>query len=219
MYQPNTASQNGNHRFFRADGQLAGTSPQLVLPQGYSRATLIVQNIGAHSMWLEMGCARATATISGGAVTSITMTNKGFGFTRPPIVSFHGGAGQFVISTVSGWNGIGLQGSQGPHGADLLTTPASYFRAAKGTAVLVNGVVNSITITNPGAGYVNPPEIVLTNDPNDPFGCADPSTNSGSGILLSATGGAYSFSGVACPTDAVALFGTTNDFFTCGYML
>ena len=219
MYQPNTENQSGVHRFYRADGQIAGSSPQLVLPQAFSRATMIVQNIGSHSMYLEMGCARATATISGGVVNNITMTNKGFGFTLPPIVAFHGGGGQFSLSSESGWNGLGLLGSQGPHGADLLTTPATYFRAARGIAVLSGGVVNSITITFGGAGYVNPPEIVLTNHPNDPFGCADPSTNSGAGILLAASGGAYTFQGVACPTDAVALYGTENDYFTCGYML
>jgi hypothetical protein len=37
--------------------------------------------------------ATATATISNGAVTSVTVTNSGTGYTQPPAISFVGGAG------------------------------------------------------------------------------------------------------------------------------
>lgn len=220
MYFPNTESQSGLHRTFRADGTLAsGSAPQLVLPQALARCNFVVQNISVSTMWLEMGCARATATISGGVVNSITVGNGGFGFTLPPSVEVKGGAGGYVTSTASGWNGIGLIGSPDPVGVNLTTTPPNYFRPCRAHAVLSTGVVSSIVIDDGGAGYVNPPEVLLFNNALDPFGCADPSVGSGSGIELSASGGAFSYSGTACPTDALALFGSISTKFTVVYMV
>lgn len=218
MYLPNTNSQSGLHRLFRGDGALTSSvTPLLVLPQALSRAVLLVQNISAANMWMETGCARATATITNGAVTSIAITNGGFGFTKPPIVEFAGGGGPVVAN--SAWNGVGLIGSAPPQGANTQTSPASFLRPAVGAAVLTLGVVTSITILDPGQGYVNKPEIIMANDPLDPFGCADPSAGGGSGQMLVASGGSYYNNGTACPSDAIALFGTSGSKFYAGYML
>jgi len=212
MYLPNSGGQSGQHRSYRADGTIGNTSPKLILPEGTSRAFLSVQNIGTNPIYLEHGCARATATITNGAVTSIAVLNGGFGFTRPPIVQFKGGgsgSGNLLAPlTASNWDGRGqIDRWPQPSGTVISgTNTPTYNQAAQGVAVLTSGVVTSITILSGGSGYTNPPEIVLTNDPNDPFGCADPSKNSGSGAYLFGSGGTYFLNGTFCHTDAIALY-------------
>lgn len=219
MYLPNTASQSGFHPSFRADGSISsGSAGQLVLPRGLSRAMIMVMNISTAAMYLEHGCARAHATISAGAVNTVVMDNVGFNFTIPPIVQFAGGFGP-IVPGPSGWTGRGLIGSASPSGFNLTGATAITNRPAAGTAVLSGGTVASITIIDGGAGYVNPPEIILTNHPDDPFGCADPSVGSGSGILLGGSGGFYYINGSALWTDAVAIYcATTTSKFTVEYM-
>jgi hypothetical protein len=210
MFLHNSGNQQGLHRSFRADGALVSSvTPLLVLPQALSRSSMLVMNIAATPMYLEHGCARANATITAGVVTALTVLNGGFGFTRPPTVQFLGGDNTYVAS--SSWNGRGLPGADAPSG------PSS--RPAMAHAVLTGGVVTSLVIDDPGAGYVNPPEVLMTNDAMDPFGCADPSLGAGSGILLVPGGGSMYINGTTCYTDQVALWGTNAAKFTCEYML
>jgi hypothetical protein len=219
MYLPNTAMQSGLHRAFRADGSIASSSPLLILPQAVSRSMLMVQNISANVMYLEHGCARAHATISGGVVNTITMDNVGFGFTLPPTVQFLGGFGP-TIAGPAGWNGKGQNGYPQPTGFNTTGTTVLTNAHAKGVAVLSGGTVASITILFGGYGYINPPEIILTNHPDDPFGCADPSVSSGTGVYLAASGGAYYINGTSTWTDAVALYcATSTSKFTAEYMV
>lgn len=218
MYLPNTNSQAGLHRSFRGDGVIASSLlPQLVLPQALSRTMLTIVNTGASVLWMDHGCARASAVLTADKVTSCTIQNAGFGFTYAPLVSFVGGGNDVVAN--SAWNGKGLIGSDGPAGVNLSTTPPTYFQPAIAHAVLTTGAVTSIVMDFGGAGYVNPPEVILTNDPRDPFGCADPSLNSGSGVLLPISGaGVYKLNGTACWTDALAVFGTADAKFYVDYM-
>jgi len=78
---------------YRADGTVvSGGTAQLILPRAAPRSSIIIQNTSASdTITLEFGCARATATVSGGKVTAITVTNAGFGFTYAPSVHFLGG--------------------------------------------------------------------------------------------------------------------------------
>ena len=78
---------------YRADGSVTtGGTAQLILPRAAPRSSIIIQNTStSDTLYLEFGCARATATLTNGAVTSITVTNAGFGFTYPPSVHFLGG--------------------------------------------------------------------------------------------------------------------------------
>jgi hypothetical protein len=209
MFLNNSGTQQGLHRSYRADGALASSvTPLLVLPQAISRSSMLVMNISGTPMFLEHGCARALVTITAGAVTAITVTNGGFGFTRAPTVEFVGGDATYVANAA--WNGRGLPGAQSPSGPTA--------QPAMAHAVLTGGVVTSIVIDNPGAGYVNPPEVLLTNAVNDPFGCADPSLTAGSGVLLVPGGGSMYINGTTCYTDAVALWGTAAAKFTVEYM-
>lgn len=209
MHLFNSGQQNGTDRAYRADGTLVSTAPRLILPQTNSRAFLSIQNIGANAMFMEHGCARAIATITGGVVTAISILNPGFGFTRPPIVQFKGG-GTITALGASLWDGRGqIDNWQTPQGANLLVTPNTVYRAAKATAVLTAGVVTSFSISDGGAGYTNPPEVLLTNDPLDPFGCADPSYNSGSGVYVGLYG-SYFLNGTFCHTDAIAFYASAG---------
>ena len=223
MYLPNAAGQSGVHRAFRADGSLTSSVlPQLILPQALSRCQLMIMNTSAAGMFMEHGPPRANATITAGVVTAVTVLNGGFNFTLPPTVQFLGGAGQgtgvlqgyadFIAN--SSWNGRGLIGSVSPTGTSAVTA-----RPAVARAVLTANAVTSIVIDDGGAGYINPPEVLLINDPRDPFGCANPATGGGSGLILAPSGGSYYLNHTAMWTDAIALFGTAGSTFFCEYMI
>jgi len=206
MRLPGSPNQMGTHHLFVADGTIAnGTLPQLVLAQSVSRSLLILENNNASgNLNFEFGSARGTAVLTSGAVTSVTITNAGFGFTNAPVVRFLGGG------TFGNASYLGLNQPNGP-------TPQN---AAQGIAVLGSGgsagTVVSVTITNPGAGYVKAPYVLFTNSDLDPYGCSTPSATVG--LLLAPAGGAVTFNGTCCPTDAVAVFGATNATFVCRWM-
>nr|WP_315030990.1 hypothetical protein [uncultured Chryseobacterium sp.] len=77
--------------------------------------------------------ATATATVSGGAVTGITIANGGSGYTTAPTVNFYGGG-----SIINGGT------------------------KARATATLSNGVITGITINNGGSGYTTAPTVVIS---------------------------------------------------------
>lgn len=77
--------------------------------------------------------ATATTTISGGAVTGITVTNGGSGYTSIPTVNFYAGG-----SVVNGGT------------------------KARATAVISGGVVTGITIDNGGTGYTSLPTVAIS---------------------------------------------------------
>lgn len=77
--------------------------------------------------------ATATATISGGAVTGVTVTNGGNGYTSVPTVNFYGGG-----SIVNGGT------------------------KAKATAIVSGGVVTGITLNNGGTGYTSIPTVTIS---------------------------------------------------------
>jgi len=219
MYLPNAAHQSGLHRAFRADGTItAGGTPQLILPVAQSRSMLMVMNTSSAALFMEHGPARALATVSGGVLTAVTVTNAGFGYTNAPSVEVKGGAGPFVANSV--WSGLGMHSAPTPTGLATQgdTTAPTYNKPARVHCVLTGGAVSSVVIDDPGFGYVNPPELIFKNHDNDPFGCAVPSATIG--ICLPAVNGYYYINGTACWTDAIALYGgTTGQTFVCEYMV
>jgi hypothetical protein len=186
---------------YRADGYLAaGGTPQLILPRAAPRSSILIQNTSASdAITIEFGCARATATISGGKVTAITVTNPGFGFTYAPNVHFLGG-------------GNPLNGRDLGVGYPNQDAPSNY---AAAHCVLTNGAISSIVIDNPGSGYTSAPYVQLLNDPNDDYGCAVPSSTSGYRLAPGQT--LYQAFNVVT-TDSVAVFGATaGDSWFCQY--
>jgi len=182
--------------FYDASGTISsGSAAQLILPQRISTSCLIIGNSSATDMYFETGSARATATLTSGVVTSTSITNAGFGFTIPPIVTFLGGG------ATTGWNMN--NGSFLGCGQPDYQAPA---QVATGHAVLSGGAVSSIVVDFGGFGYAKAPYVLLTNSPNDPFGCAVPSATSG--VLLKANSAPLVLNGTACTTDPIAVFCT-----------
>ena len=218
MHLPNTANQPGQHRKYDASGTTTAGQSILVLPEQVSRSMLLIQNISDTDMYLEIGPARATAALTSGAVSSVTITNGGFNYTLPPIVEFLGGA-TGVSSTLAVAGQANIHYSPGAPGFPL-TAGGLPARPAQGVAVLTGGVVTSISITDGGAGYVAPPLVRMTNAPQDPFGCADAFFGSVTrGIPLFAGGGSYYVNGTVCTTDALAIYcSASSKAFTLKWM-
>ena len=205
MKQPGTRSQVIQDFLYSADGSItAGGTPQLVLPRAKSRSYLYFHNLSIDTMYLEFGGARATATLTSGAVTSFTVTNGGFGYVKRPKVWCLGGG------PVEGNADENL-------GAGLPDWP-SPGNVASGWATLTAGVVSSIAVQNPGAGYLRAPLVFIENHPADAYGVADPFYSSAASGFQILGGGSLVFE-QQCPTDALAVYCATSALlYTCRYM-
>ena len=186
---------------YRADGTVAaGGTAQLILPRAAPRSSIIIQNTStSDTITLEFGCARATATVTNGKVTAITVTNAGFGYTYPPSVHFLGGG------NMSNGRDLGV-------GYPNQLAPSNY---ASAHCVMSGGSISSIVIDNPGSGYDCAPYVQLLNDPNDNYGAAAPSATSGYKLAPNAV---FRESYNVVTTDAIAVYGaTTGDSWFCQY--
>lgn len=192
---------------YAADGliTLGGTS-QLILPRMKSRTYLLLQNQSNAAMYFEIGGARATVAISGGLLTTFTITNGGFGYTQPPTVHLYGG-GQVN----------GNAGSTVGAGQPTWDAPSNI---GKATAVIDgSGIVTSITLNHPGSGYIRAPYVFLEHTDADARGAANPFFGSApTGIMLNSGDPPFVFSAM-CPTGPVAVYcPDTNAPFACRYM-
>lgn len=197
---------------FDASGVLANGNPVLVLSRSMSRCYLFLQNVGTSALVFEFGPARATATLTNGAVSSIAVTNAGFGFSYPPSVELLGGGGADLPYGNSNFLGVGQDGAPSP------VKPATATCVMTGSAP--NMSIASITVQSGGANYKTPPYALIRNSANDPNGCAIPTTTPASatstGILLAA-GEKLIWTGDYCPIDQLAVVGVTGGIFTCKY--
>lgn len=193
------SGQVAAHPLYYADAVMTG-SAQLVLARSQARCFLMFQNTGSHAMYVEIGSARAHATLTSGAVSSVTVDNAGFNFTKPPVVRFLGGGN----AGNSAYAGLGQPGGASPNSS--LTAG----RPAQARAVLTTGAVTSIVVDDGGAGYVTAPYVLIFNDDLDPNGAAIPSATSG--IVLPANMTApIAFEGTFCPTESISVLGTASD--------
>lgn len=183
MLLPGSRQQLQLDDFLDFSGTIAvGGTPQLLLPQQPRRAYLLFQNTSSANLVLEIGPARATATISGGQVTGISVANAGLGYTVAPLVQVLGG-----LTT-----------------GDYQSAPSN---VASATAAISGGAVSSITVSNPGAGYLVAPTIFLLNPlPSLGGGAAIPAATTG---IVVAAGGTFLMDSTAVVTSAVAVFGAT----------
>jgi hypothetical protein len=164
-------------------------------------------------MYVEFGSARATATLTGGVVTSCAVTNAGFGFTLAPDIEFFGGGAGGNSTFV----GVGLFGYPSPGSRTVGPTAIlNQYRPAKAHCVLTGGIVSSIVVDDGGAGYITAPYVFIRNRELDPKGCADPSVSSGTGIFLGSSQ-SLTMNGTFCATDPIAIYGsgTGTQAFTC----
>jgi hypothetical protein len=211
MYLVGAHNQTLKHHMYDASGTItAGTTPQLVLPRVNSRAMLLFVNNSTANMLLEIGGARATAALTSGVVTSVSVTNAGFNYSLAPSVTFYSG------------------GPQNPANSNFLgpIPPTPDFQSPGSTAeahcVMTGSAPNmsiaSIVIDNGGSGYLYPPYVFIGNNENDPNGCAVPSATVGA--LIVANGGNYVANGTTCTTDAISVYcATTSSAFTCKFMI
>lgn len=177
-----------------------GGTPQLILPVALSRSSLILQNPSDTNMFVELGAARASATLTNGAVTSITASNTGFNYSYAPRITLLGGGNTGNNRSNPLYLSPGFPNEIAP------SNQAKAHCVMTGSAG--NLSISSVVIDNGGSGYANPPYVWIHNDPLDPYGSATPSATSG--VLLLANGGSMVFNGSVCPTDQVSVFCATT---------
>jgi hypothetical protein len=108
--------------------------------------------------------ATATATLTGTKVSSVTVTNPGAGYTTAPTVTLSnevfGGAAVQALNLLSG--GVGFNAAPtvaiDPPSCTINGTTCVQ---ATATAMIRQGVVNGLTITNAGAGYTTIPYVAF----------------------------------------------------------
>lgn len=200
-------------RLFDASGTITtNATAQLVLPVAKIRSSLIIRNNSAVAMYVEFGAARASASLTSGAVSSCAVTNAGFGYSLPPSVTFLGGA-------LGSPGNPQIAPSYTLAGLPDWTAPSHPAQAhCVMTGAVGSQTVNSIVIDDPGSGYAYPPYVLLINHPNDPYGCAVPSATSG--LLLAASGGSYVADSSICTTDQISIVcATSTSAFTCKFSI
>ena len=204
MHLPGSKGQIVRDFIYDASGTVTtGGVVQLVLPEHNWRTSLFIQNTSAQVQFWEFGGARATVALSGNTLGAFTITNAGFGYTKPPKVIFYGGGDLTKNPT---YLCPGLPGNQPP------SNPGSAH------ALLTTGSVSSIVLDNPGANYVKAPYVFLRSSEQDPYGAASPSATVG--VLLNANGGSLYFNGTAMTTDAISIYGgTTGQAYVCKYTI
>lgn len=153
-------SEGNNYRVANQSGCMVGAYVT-AKGSGYTSAPTVVATAG-NSVW---------ASIIGGVLTSVAVTNGGANYAYPPLVFFDAPAGTPNPTVLN------------PNGA-----PVSPGFMASAYATITSGVVTGITLNDQGAGYVTVPNTYLVNDPRD---------TTGSGASATAViGGANQLSGV-----------------------
>ena len=112
--------------------------------------------------------ATATATLGGGALITLAVTNGGSGYTAAPTVSFSGGGGSGATATATILGGVvtGLIVDNG--GSNYTSAPTVVLSSGGGTgatataAVSVRRPLTALTVTNGGSGYSVAPAVVLS---------------------------------------------------------
>lgn len=188
---------------YSVSGTTSGTAAMLVLPEQQNRSSFIFQNLSANPMFLEIGAGEATATLTSGVVTSVTVVNAGFNYTIAPQVYFFGGgnAGNPTYTGATDPTSIAPGTSFGNDG----NIPTGMVATAH--AVVSAGAITSIVVDYGGTGYTKAPWVLIANSPQDPNGCAVPSSTSG---IYVAANSNYTFNGTVCTTSPVAVYCATS---------
>lgn len=182
-----------------------GGTPQIVVPDQPARTYMIFQNSSDTVMYLGFGAPTATAALTSGAVSSVTVTNAGFGFNYTPIVRLMGGG-----PITSPPYDTAINPAVSTVGSPFGPTPQD---VATAVAVLSTGAIASFTVTHGGAGYVTAPFVVIENNPLDPYGCFVPSANVGFQVN---PGGSMTFEASIVGTGPLSVFcATTGKQFQC----
>lgn len=125
--------------------------------------------------------ATAQTTIVNGGVRSVIITNRGGGYTTPPIVGFSSApsGGQTATGVAEMIGGIivcnkNLSSNQQSVQKVLITNPGFGYTVAPGVkftgngsgaaaiTLIGDGIVGVVTVTNAGSGYVIPPQVTFS---------------------------------------------------------
>ncbi len=197
MILPGARGQQQLDNYYDASGTIGDDSTaQLLIPQRKSCSTLVVQNISAGIIMIQIGIRPGVASLTSGAVSSVSVPDAGFGFLMSPTVEFLGGGNANDPASFGG------------------TEPGwpPPFRPAQGRAIMQSSALGgleiaSITVDDPGSGYLVAPYVAITASRTDPTGVGIASATAG--FLLSPTW-SYYLEGTACVTTAISVWGANN---------
>jgi phage tail sheath protein FI len=112
--------------------------------------------------------ATATAVLSGGGITGVSLTSGGTGYVTTPTVSIVAssgdqGTGAQAIAVLSGASLTGITVNSGGTG---YTSPTISFSGGNGegaeASANLSGGISSINLINPGTGYTSQPTVAIT---------------------------------------------------------
>ncbi len=135
---------------------------------GYSNSTTVTFSPPSGGGTTARGVAIVNTS---GAITAITVTSPGSGYTVPPTVTLSGSGSLAVATAILGTKPDSVVfGSVTNSGSGYSTAPSVTFTAPTGaggitataTAVVSSGYFVAISITNAGGGYITAPTITLS---------------------------------------------------------
>jgi hypothetical protein len=142
----------------------------------------------------------ATATISGGAITAVSLSNSGAGYTTAPTVSFvpatgDGGSGAAATASLSGAPVLSIAIGNGGSGyvSPVVSITGGGGTGAQAIATVVSGVITAIVIQTAGTGYTTAPTVTITDSSGTgaTVGTVTIGTSSISGIVITNGGVGY----------------------------
>lgn len=207
MIRQGSRNQQQIDDYYDYSGTIAtGGTAQLLLPQRKSCSHLVIANLSSGAMQVQFGIAPATAVLTSGKVTSVTVNDAGFGFLAPPDIFFFGG---------------GTSGDLVTYGATMPDWPAppsvASARAIMTSSAISGLQISSIEVDSGGSGYLAPPFVYVRAKRIDPTGVGLASATTG--IPLLPNGGSYYINGTACPTSALSIWGaSTSQVYTVKWM-
>ena len=143
------------------DVNTSTNSQYIVYPSSINSMTVNTGGINYNASYTQIKIiggggsgAVATPTISGGVISSITMSNSGIGYTGQPN----------VIITSGLVNTSGLAGGTGYVAANTqITISGGGGNGAVITPIIGSGAITSLVISNAGADYLTTPTITITS--------------------------------------------------------
>ena len=110
--------------------------------------------------------ASAEATVVGGVITAISVTNRGSLYATAPSVTITGGGGSGASATATVLDGA-VTGITVTAGGSGYIGPTVSFSGGGGSgaaaaATVSGGAIAAITVTNPGSGYTSLPTVDIT---------------------------------------------------------
>ena len=161
-----------NNGYYVWDGNntiFVGSVGQIALISGgsaYTAAPSVVISAPNDANGIQ---ATAVAAISNNAVTSVTLTEAGSGYTQAPTIQFYGGGGTganavaSIVTFATGTVSIAVTNPGDSYtGTPTVNISGGGGTGASATAVVNGNAISTIVMTNPGTGYTNSANLVVS---------------------------------------------------------